>query len=226
MLSPLAPDVWSAHQPMKALGFQLGTKMTVMRATDGRLAVFSPIAPTVELLDAVRALGEIGWLVAPSKMHHLFLPAWADAFPDAQVRAPPTLRAKQKSLRIDVALGSPTDGVWADSFEEVFLAGMPVADETVFLHKPSRTLVVTDLLFHLEPQDWWTDTYLKLSGILGKPGSTMLIRSSVKDRPAFRASVERLLCLDFDRVQIPHGSPLLEDAKDRMKEALTWATRS
>jgi hypothetical protein len=73
MLKSIAHEVWVADQPLKFFGLALGSRMTVIRLPDGRLWVHSPVRLDEELLSELQALGPVGFLVAPSKVHHLFI---------------------------------------------------------------------------------------------------------------------------------------------------------
>ena len=79
-------------------------------------------------------------------------------------------------------------------------------DETVFVHRPTRTLVSSDLMenFATSPH-WMTRTYLKMSGIHGKIGWPRPLRVLYRDRKAATRSLDALLEHDFDRVVIAHG---------------------
>ena len=43
----------------------------------------------------VEALGQVTQIVAPNHLHHLFLPDWAAAWPEARLHAAPGLRKKR-----------------------------------------------------------------------------------------------------------------------------------
>ena len=49
------------------------TRMVVIRLADGSLWLHSPIQFTSDLAKQIDALGEVRYLVAPNKLHHLFL---------------------------------------------------------------------------------------------------------------------------------------------------------
>src|SRR3546814_12406504 len=72
------------------------TRMTVARLDDGRLWLHSPIAPDAALFDAVDALGEVAWLVAPNSLHYWYVADWQHRYPGARTLAVPRLAAKAK----------------------------------------------------------------------------------------------------------------------------------
>ena len=62
--------------------------------------------------------------------------------------------------------------------------------------------------------NWWTRSFLRMSaGIKDHPGMSKLLRFLIKDRGAFRASIDRIADIDFERVVVAHGEPIVDDAK-------------
>jgi hypothetical protein len=67
-----------------------------------------------------------------------------------------------------------------------------------------------------------TRLYLKAVGIHGQVGWSRLLRFVYRDRAAARASVERLLEHDFDRLVIAHGDVLDRGGKDAVRATFAW----
>lgn len=206
MLRPVAEDVHVLAVDFRMGLVEVGGRMTVIRLPDGGLWVHSPVRLGPEVRAAVDALGPVRFLVAPNLMHHLYLPDWAAAYPEAKVAAPASLRRKQPRLRIDVELGDTPDAGWAGTFDQVFVRGMPRLDEVLFFHRPSRTVLVTDLAFNFQRTDsWLLRAYLKLSGAWRRLSPTLTSRALMKEKAAVRASLERALAWDAERVVVCHG---------------------
>lgn len=223
MLRPLAEALYVREVPFRIGGMELGGRMTVVRLPGGGLWIHSPVRMDAETRAAVEALGPVRYLVAPNLEHHLNLPAWAAAFPEARVVALPGLRKKQPNLRIDVELGDAPDAGYAEVIAQQHLRGMPRMEEFIFLHRPSRTLLVTDVAFHIrQSPSWLTRTYLKLSGTYGKLAPTMLLKSQVKDRQALRTSLEAVWNWDFERVVVCHGEVLESGGKAALRSGFAW----
>jgi hypothetical protein len=103
------------------------------------------------------------------------------------------------------------------------MGGVPRVEEFFFLHRPSRTLLVTDLAFHIrESPSWLTRTYLRLCGTYGKLAPTILLKSLVKDRAALRASLNAVLSLEFDRVVVCHGEVLESGGREALRDGFAW----
>jgi hypothetical protein len=198
----------------------LGGRMTVLRLPDGGLWLHSPVRFTPEARAAVDALGPVRFLVAPNLMHHMALQDWAAAYPEAKVAAPAGLRRKRPDLRIDVELGEAADGAWAGTIDQVWVRGMPKLDEFLFLHRPSRTLLLTDLAFNVHQTDsWFTRTYLKLNRAWQRLAPTVITRSVIKDRQAVQASLAPVLSWDVARVVVCHGEVVEQGSREALRDA-------
>ena len=106
LLQEFGPDIWVADGPVVPFyGFPYPTRMGVIRLSDGDLFVWSPIGLSPALQREIDALGRVRHLVSPNRLHHLFLPEWKAAYPDARLYASPGLRRKRRDLAFDSALG-------------------------------------------------------------------------------------------------------------------------
>jgi hypothetical protein len=221
-MTELVPDVWTAQAPIGIVGMPLTTTMTVVRLPDGSLLVHAPIEPTPPRRAAVQALGEVRHVYAPSCFHHLFAGGWAEAFPQARVHGPVGLAKKRKDLRIDRVHGDP-DPAFEAVFDEVPIRGFRLG-ETVLLHRPSRTLVVADLVHNIgRPPNLWTKVYAGSMGFYGRIAISRMLRwVAFDDRRAARQSLDDILALPFDRIVVGHGAPILDDAAAQLREAYAW----
>lgn len=223
MLRALSEELHVLEVPLRMGGLELGGRMTVVRLPGGGLWIHSPVRLEPATRAAVEALGPVRYLVAPNLMHHVHLGAWAEAYPRARVLAPPGLRRKRPELRIDGELTDTPEPGAAAVLSQQWMRGMPKLDEFLFLHRPSRTLLVTDLAFHIrQSPSWLTRTYLKLCRTYGKLAPTLLLKSMVKDRAALRASMDAVLGWDFERVVVCHGEVLERGGREALRDGFTW----
>ncbi len=221
-LTRVADGVWAVAAPLRFMGlFAIGTRMTIVRAGDG-LVVHSPIALDDALKTAIDALGPVRHVVAPNAFHHLHAGEAIEAWPYAQLLAPAALRKKRKDLRIDAELESGPPGAWGGDLQ-LHPIGGSMLNETVLFHAPTGTLVASDLLENfVHVEDAFTRQYLKLGGVYGKPGWHRLLRFVYRDRAAARASLERVLDLDLERIVIAHGDVVTTTPKETLREALAF----
>jgi hypothetical protein len=222
-LRRLDDDLWIVDRPLALFGIRVGARMTVIRLADGGLWLHSPVTPDAELVDALAALGPVRHLVAPNKVHHLYFAAAAAAFPDARRWGAPGLARKRRDLAFDEVLGDAAPAAWADELDQLRLEGAPYAEEIVFHHRATRTLIATDLVFNIRESDSLvTRLFLRAGGVHGRFGPTRMFRSLIRDRAAARRSIDRMLAWDFDRVVMSHGVVLQSRGRRLLRDAYQW----
>lgn len=223
MLEEVAADqLWIADMPAAKAGFEFGARMTVVRLPDGGLWIHSPVALSPELQQQLDALGPVRAILAPARMHYEHVPEFADAYPDAKVFAVPGARKIiEKKARVDGIIGETPDPLWAGVMDQVLFHGSRLYDEVDFLHRPTGTLILTDLCFNIpENRSWSTRLWARLLGILGRLSVSRSLKLSIQDRDQVRASLERILAWDFDRVLITHGDWVPSGGKEAFHRAV------
>jgi hypothetical protein len=222
MLERIDEDLWCANAFQPIPGGHMPARMFVVRLADG-LWIHSPIKLDDALAAEIDALGPVRHLVAPNCLHHLHMGPASLRWPQARVHAPMALRAKRPDLRIDADL---RDGEhpWGDAFEQVAVAGAPALDEFVFLHRPSATLIVTDLVFNIhESSSFMTRLILRMVGVWKRLGQSRIWHHYTKDRSAAARSCARVLELEFTRVLASHGRTAQgPEVREQLRESLTW----
>lgn len=222
-LQPVATNIWVIDFPLRVGGLHLGTRTTVIRLVSGGLWLHSPGPLQPELVTAVSALGPVQALVAPNAMHHLSLAQNVRSFLRATVYVSPALPSKLQGIFSYEMLSDEPPPLWRNEISQHLVRGMPKLQEVVFLHRASRTLVLTDLAFHIRHSDsWFTRLFMRLNGAYGHFGPSRIFRSMVKDRPALRSSLDRLRAWDFDRIIVAHGEILERGGKEAMQTQYTW----
>ena len=74
MLNPVGEELWTVEGPIVSFySFPYPTRMAIARLANRQLWLWSPIALSSELAEELEKLGEVRYLVAPNKLHHLFL---------------------------------------------------------------------------------------------------------------------------------------------------------
>lgn len=227
MLSPIGTDIWVAHQPMRVAGlFPLGHRMTVFRLPSGGLLVHSPVRYCQELGRQLNLLGPVEVIVAPSRLHDSFLAAWFAACTGARFFGPPGISAPAGAAFTD-ELRNDTAAPWTDVATHLLMDGIPRVNETVFLHHPSNSLIVADLVFNLSAEDLppISGQFLRLFGTYDRFAVSRLFRACVQDSTATRADLDRILTWDFDRIIVGHGRVLEGPAgvaRQHLKTAWNW----
>ena len=211
-------ELWVGHAPLRVLGVPAGRWMAVVRLPGGALWVQSPAPLTDDLRRELKALGEVRWVVAASRLHgHLWMEHYRAAFPHAELLAPPGLRKKRKDVRFDGDLpGHQWDGV----IDQELLRGHRLYAEVEFFHRPSRTAILGDALWNVARSDprrvrLWV-------GRNEGPGPTRFFRSQFSDRTAARTSIDHMLAWDPVRLVAGHGEPIAGEAGAALAKAYAW----
>ncbi len=108
--------------------------------------------------------------------------------------------------------------------DQVLLGGFPFMNEVVFFHRPSTTLIATDLAFNVgSSSPPLTRLVFRLGGTYGRLSPTLLERRLlVRDRTAFRHSLERILEWPFDRVVVAHGEVSEKGGREELVRGYSW----
>lgn len=201
----------------------LGRQIVVVRLPGGGLWIHSPVPMTPALRAELAALGEVRHVVGPILWHDECLREFQAEFPQALFHAAPGLAAQKKDVRFGAELSDAPHPDWAGVLEQHLVRGMPKLNEVVFFHAASRSLIIADLAFNLGPDgSWWFALLMRAYGAWNRFGPTLLAKTLMKDKAAARASLDRILEWDFDRVIVGHGRNVETDAKRVFREAYAF----
>lgn len=226
MLTLFGPKLYVAEGPSVSFyGFPYPTRMAVVVLSDNSLWVWSPVALTDALGHALGQLGVVKHIVAPNKLHHLFLNDWKDNWPDARLYAPPGLAAKRPDLVFDEVLADAPNPAWAVDIDQVIFRGSFVMEEVVFFHKASQTVIICDLIQRHEPERMtgWKGALMRLDGLVGPRGSTPREwRATFLNRSKTRKAKDKVLDWKPERLLIAHGSCAQSNARAIVRDAFDW----
>ncbi len=223
MLRPLHDALWVVDHPLKIGPIAIGTRMTVVRLADGGLFLHSPVPLDAGLSDALAALGPVRAVVAPNQLHWFYLADAARAHPEAELWVAPGLSDKRRDLPPHRVLDDTPPPLWAGTLEQVFVRGAPRANEVAFFHPASRSLLLTDLAFHIQsPDGFFARLFWGANGAIGRFGPTRMFRSIIRDKAAFRADLDRILAWDFDRVIVTHGEVLDRGGRQALRQSYAF----
>jgi hypothetical protein len=163
--------IWTFDQKFGILNVQVPLRMTVVKLSDGGLFVYNPVAATPEcvdmLKDLIRQHGPLKHIVVGSVAleHKVYAGVLAQKFPKAQIWLTPGQYSFPVNLP-DPFLGYPASRTktvpqrpedappeWNKDFDFLTLGPFKSRDgafaETVFRHKDSKTLIVTDTVLEV-----------------------------------------------------------------------------
>lgn len=215
----LQDDLYVVEQPFALYGAELGIRMTIIRLGDNALWLHSPVRFGENLAAQIATLGTVRFIVTPSKMHRLFLPEWLAAHPQATHYMPVGMTLQMSTSKLPTTLSQIAPKEWRGKIEQHETQGIPDLNEVVFFHPQTRTLILTDLCFNIREGSWWTRVLFKLNSGWDHFGPTRIFKRGIQDRVAFRASVDRILRWDFDRIILSHGQMIESGGKELFRTA-------
>ncbi|OEO32305.1 hypothetical protein VW23_012220 [Devosia insulae DS-56] len=230
MWEAFGPEIWIVDGPVvtAAAGFHYPTRMTVIRLAGGDLVIWSPVALTPQLRGEVEMLGNVRYLVAPNSLHDSFIADWHRAFPVAQVLAAPGVREKRADLKFGADLGNTPVPGWTGEIEVVLVRGNRITTEAVAFHRPSGTVIFTDLLQQFPP-GWfkgWRALVARLDLMLAdEPSVPRKFRVALSDKRVARAALRRIVAWRANKVLMAHGTPVRREGHAFLKRAFAWLVK-
>lgn len=238
-----------------------------MRLESGALAVFSPVALTEDVKRKVSEMGEVKYIAALDNevrlfsialrvllqknltkhlQHHIFLGPWHTEYPNAQVMGPemlPEKRAKQNNENVPFSVlfsaSKPVTSISPEFDAEFDWEYVPshVNKELVFHHRPTRSLILADLMFNLPATEQFSKSGVEPNtGILSKIFNTLQSTkgdakwqqrtiwygTSAKDRNGFSKSMEKIDKWEFERIIPCHGDVIEGEGKGIFEKVMRW----
>lgn len=158
---------------------------------------------------------------------------WQAACPNVLCWAAPGLASRhavrKAQLRIDRELETVPPPDWSEVIDQVAIHGAWEANEVAFFHKPTRTLILTDLIENFEgeklPTLW--RPLMRMLRTVAPGGSTPLhFRLLLNlNRSHMRRAAQQLLGWQPQRVTFAHGLWFQEDGAVKLRQALEWLTK-
>ncbi|TXL71006.1 DUF4336 domain-containing protein [Vineibacter terrae] len=227
-LKAVADDVWIVDGPAIRFGFpkmSFPTRMTVIRLRDDALFIHSPTPLPPELKSAIEAIGTPRWIIGPNRIHYWWIPVWRDAYRAADVYLAPGIRRRARG-RIDFPaheLARATGYPWDTSIATLPVRGRYMT-ECVFFHRPSRTLVLTDLIenFEAEKLGFWTRWLTRLGGAQDPDGRMPRDMRLTYPKAELRRALGIMIAWEPDRIILAHGRWYDRDAVNELRRAFRW----
>ena len=207
-------------------GLPYSTRMSVIRLSNRNLWIHSPEKLNEELKEELGNLGKVEHLISPNKLHHLFLPEWISAYPDAKCYASPGLIEKRQDIKFTKELSNMSEKEWVDEIEQAVFQGSPVMEEVVFFHISSKTLILTDLIENFNPTafNWWQKTLAWFTGILSPNGKTPIDWriSFLFGKAKARIALDIMLGWRPKNIIISHGECIIDNGFEFLNKSFKW----
>ena len=222
----IQPDLYAVEQPFQFIGLEMGARLTVVRRANGALWIYAPFAVTREEEAAIRAVGQVADIVVPNTVHTTQVADFARLFPGATVWALPEATVKLRGLTFQKLETMPV--AWEADFAAVLFDGAMGVREWVFFHRASKTLLLTDLAFHLpRPKTPVARIVARLDDVGRGFGPSRLERMLVRlgNRKRARAQLDAVLKWPFKRIVSAHGAVVKRGARRKLRLAFRFVSR-
>lgn len=228
LLQAIGPDIWIYDaEAVSFYGMPYTTRMTIVRLGSNSLWIHSPSKITEQLLAELAKIGSVEYLIAPNALHHLYLLDWHTQFPKATLYAAPDLRKKRPDVPFDMDLQDHPEPQWQADIDQLVFYGSRALTEVVFFHKPSRTLIVTDLIENF-PQDHFKGfrkLIAHLTGIVAPNGKMPLdFRLSFRfgGMKKARICLKKMLKWAPENIILSHGIWIKGEGKAFLQKSFQW----
>ena len=82
----ISENLWEVQGPwVNFLGIPFPTSMFIIRLSNSKLWIHSPIQLTNDLMFFLNTLGEVTYLISPTHLHNIFIKDWKQKFPNSKV---------------------------------------------------------------------------------------------------------------------------------------------
>jgi hypothetical protein len=230
MLERVDHALWIAEgETVNFYGFPYPTRSVIARLENGGLWIWSPVNLDDVLRAEIDRLGPVRHLVSPNKIHHLYLQDWKAAYPQAQLWGPQSTIKKRRDLEFREPLENMSPAEWGPDIEQAWFRGSFAMDEVVFFHRPSRTVIVADLIealtdsFLRKHWSWWGRLLARLDGVVAdKALAPAEWRLSFINRKPARAARAKMLDWPCERVIMAHGDWRRSDGRAYLARSFRW----
>jgi hypothetical protein len=156
------------------------------------------------------------------------LKEWHAAFPQASLWGPQSTIRKCSDLAFREALQDSPPVEWLGDIDQAWFRGSFALDEIAFLHRPSATVIVADLIQTFSPEflrkewGWWTFV-ARLSGLTEDQGKAPIDwRLSFVNRAPARAARDKVLAWNCQKLIVAHGEWLRSNGNAQLAKSFSW----
>ena len=204
-------QIWFLEYPVRFGGMDLFGRTTFIKLENGDLIVHDPCKINDLVKSKIDEIGVVKYIIAPGSYHHLFVTDFQQHYPEAETFLCPGLEKKRPDIKFDWILGNRPDYRWEDTIEQVFVHGTKHIWEVAFFHKPSKTLILVDLLENIGDdyrhkagpllQFWWKVIFRMWNNPKAAPEYQM----GWGNKKMVKIALEKILSWDAERVILAHG---------------------
>ncbi|KAK4616063.1 hypothetical protein CLAFUW4_09957 [Fulvia fulva] len=215
----------------------VGNRATCIRLSNGKVLLLNPIQLSTQIEDKLTSLGGVDY-IASDLGHHLYITPYLTRWPTAKTIGVPGLASKRKDISWDF-IYSPSPQTltpeaafnFSEDMETVLFTGF-ITHATAWHHKPTKTLIQSDLLMNLLATEQYHPTssqaglFSRLFAERAHPWSIWFRRliyyiASV-DYKSMRRDAKRVAEWEIARVVPCHGDVFEERCEEAWKSVYQW----
>lgn len=215
LLKPYIEDrIWIVEYPVRFMGMDLFARTTIIKLESGELIIHDPCKIDDSTKRQIDALGEVKYIIAPGSFHHLFVTDFQKKYPQAETYICPGLERKRPDIQFDWILGNKPDPRWHGALELVVIQGTRIIWEVAFFHRPSKTLILVDLLENIGDdyqhkagwllQLWWRYIFR----MWNKPKPAPEYQVGWGNKKVVKKGLSKILAWNAERIIIAHGETI------------------
>ena len=190
-------------------------RMTVLRLTGDRTAIWSAMALDPPDMARIEAMGQPSFLIIPNDFHRMDAKIWKDRYPEIKVITPPGARARVA----DIVPVDATSDILGDAAVQFIVVPGTEAHEAALVVRRSGgvTLVINDVIGNVtRPHGIGAHILSRLMGFgVSRPRVPRPVKfRMIKDRPALAAQFRAWAGEEaLRRIIVSHGDPI-ENPRD------------
>ena len=204
-------QIWILEYPIRFAGINLFGRMAIIKLDNGDLIIHDPCVIDDLVKREIDAIGEVKYIVAPGSYHHLFVTEFQQRYPNAETFLCPGLERKRPDIKFEWILGNKPDHRWGNTLDQVVIQGTRLIWEVAFFHRPSKTLILVDLLENIgddfqHPASrllrfWWKVIYRMWNNPKAAPEYQM----GWGKKHIVKCGLNKILSWNAERVILAHG---------------------
>lgn len=214
----LGPGLWHLERRLRVAGAILPTRSTIVDVGDGDLVVLSaPPPPWPGFSD----LGDVSTVVAPNSFHYLYVESFAQHVGATEIFVAPGLVRRVGGLGRARELCRNCMHRWRRCLEFVILGPQRGVSEVLFFHRPSGTLILTDIAWNLTSH---RRTYDRVAWrLFGIPNSFGVSRNArlflLRNEAHVNSALSSASLWPFERIIVAHGEIVESGARAAFESA-------
>lgn len=187
-------------------------RMTVIRLSNGRTAIWSAIALDEPEMQRIEAMGAPSVLIVPNPGHRLDSKIWKQRYPDMQVLAPP---GGKEAIAEAVPVDATHDILGDTQASYIVVAGTDDTESAMVVKRAGGTTLITnDIIGHVaHPHGIGAHIMARLFHYgVHEPQVPSTIKRYIKDPGALARQLRRWADIpDLKQIIVSHGEPVVAD---------------